>query len=348
MQVPEAKLYRAIGAAAEAIGKPAFLTTLLRLLHSLVPSDRQMAMRYPRHAVPDFLVGLQKLPKSVTELYASGYYRFDPFYRFWRERGRLGVYSYRDITSRRLATSEYFSVYMPKAQISDDLATFLPGIGGAAIVFFLERRTGRFTRHEVERLRRIYPTVLGLHTAHLARLLLALAGEAEGALLAEAPRAVRLDDRDGRVVFRSRAWREWAADNAAIANALEELSHTETPSSRAIDPFILEVEPLNADYPLAPNGRMYLLEKAEPGVLDYPEAVARFMPEELTPRERDIVRLILAGYPTEAIAKSLGIGKGTVKNHRRRLYDKLDITTERELFSLFLEFLAGARTGADL
>jgi DNA-binding CsgD family transcriptional regulator len=29
-----------------------------------------------------------------------------------------------------------------------------------------------------------------------------------------------------------------------------------------------------------------------------------------------------------------------VKNHRRRLYDKLDITTERELFLRYLDWLA--------
>ena len=42
----------------------------------------------------------------------------------------------------------------------------------------------------------------------------------------------------------------------------------------------------------------------------------------------------------EALVARLGIGRGTVKNHRRRLYDKLDITTERELFLRYLEWLA--------
>ena len=51
---------------------------------------------------------------------------------------------------------------------------------------------------------------------------------------------------------------------------------------------------------------------------------------ELSARERDIVRLVLAGHPTAGIAAKLGITAGTVKNHRRRIYDKLDITSERE------------------
>lgn len=64
---------------------------------------------------------------------------------------------------------------------------------------------------------------------------------------------------------------------------------------------------------------------------------------ELSQRERQLVQLVLTGYPTAAIAEHLGIAVGTVKNHRRRIYEKLDITTERELFLQFFQYhdLAG-------
>lgn len=58
---------------------------------------------------------------------------------------------------------------------------------------------------------------------------------------------------------------------------------------------------------------------------------------ELSARERDLVKLILAGHPTASIARKLGIAAGTVKNHRLHIYKKLDITTERELFLQFIE-----------
>jgi DNA-binding CsgD family transcriptional regulator len=57
----------------------------------------------------------------------------------------------------------------------------------------------------------------------------------------------------------------------------------------------------------------------------------------LSPRERQLVQLILAGHPTAAIAVKLGIAAGTVKNHRRHIYQKLDITSERELFLQFID-----------
>jgi DNA-binding CsgD family transcriptional regulator len=58
---------------------------------------------------------------------------------------------------------------------------------------------------------------------------------------------------------------------------------------------------------------------------------------ELSARERQLVQLILTGHPTATIAQRLGITVGTAKNHRRRIYEKLDITTERELFLQFFE-----------
>lgn len=56
---------------------------------------------------------------------------------------------------------------------------------------------------------------------------------------------------------------------------------------------------------------------------------------ELSARELELVELVLNGHPTATIAARLGITSGTVKNHRARIYEKLDITTERELFLHF-------------
>ncbi|MBS0975761.1 response regulator transcription factor, partial [Serratia rubidaea] len=62
-------------------------------------------------------------------------------------------------------------------------------------------------------------------------------------------------------------------------------------------------------------------------------AAARAM---LTPREREIVDLILAGQGSPQIAARLFISLGTVKNHRKNIYGKLGIGSQAELFSLLL------------
>lgn len=47
--------------------------------------------------------------------------------------------------------------------------------------------------------------------------------------------------------------------------------------------------------------------------------------EELTLRERDVLRLLCMGHPTKAIATMLGLSPETVKDHLARLYGKLDV-----------------------
>lgn len=81
--------------------------------------------------------------------------------------------------------------------------------------------------------------------------------------------------------------------------------------------------------------------RQDPGLppIDYRQAVDVYLRAELTPRERDIVGLILLGYPTAKIATRLKLSVNTIKNHKKRMYNKLDITTERELFLGFVNFL---------
>ena len=59
----------------------------------------------------------------------------------------------------------------------------------------------------------------------------------------------------------------------------------------------------------------------------------------LTTRECEVVGLVLRGYSSEAIADILGIAKGTVKTYRRSIYAKLGISSQSELFSMFISAL---------
>ena len=55
----------------------------------------------------------------------------------------------------------------------------------------------------------------------------------------------------------------------------------------------------------------------------------------LTPREREIVVLILKGHSTASIAMVLALSLDTVKAHRRHIYAKLNISSQAELFHMF-------------
>jgi DNA-binding CsgD family transcriptional regulator len=64
----------------------------------------------------------------------------------------------------------------------------------------------------------------------------------------------------------------------------------------------------------------------------------------LSPREREIAQLLLRGHSTLSVSLHLKISTTTVKTHRKNLYNKLGISTQFELFSLFLDSLRGAST----
>jgi len=64
-----------------------------------------------------------------------------------------------------------------------------------------------------------------------------------------------------------------------------------------------------------------------------------FGKETLTERERSVVRMILTGRSSNSIALILGISLPTVKSHRRNIYAKLHISSQAELFSLFVRKL---------
>jgi DNA-binding CsgD family transcriptional regulator len=60
----------------------------------------------------------------------------------------------------------------------------------------------------------------------------------------------------------------------------------------------------------------------------------------LTDRERQITQLLLRGFSTKAVARQLEIAPGTVMVHKRNLFAKLGITSQFELFSLFIDALS--------
>ncbi|GGK56646.1 helix-turn-helix transcriptional regulator [Amphritea balenae] len=60
----------------------------------------------------------------------------------------------------------------------------------------------------------------------------------------------------------------------------------------------------------------------------------------LTERELEIISLILQGHSSKSVASSLGITPGTVKVHRKNIYTRLNVSTQSQLFSLFLNHLA--------
>ncbi|WP_366663579.1 LuxR C-terminal-related transcriptional regulator [Leisingera sp. JC11] len=74
---------------------------------------------------------------------------------------------------------------------------------------------------------------------------------------------------------------------------------------------------------------------------DWEDRMQTFGTGVLSPREREVVQLILQGHSTPSAAAYLGIAEGTVKVHRHHAYSKLGIASQAELFSMATRHLAG-------
>lgn len=76
-------------------------------------------------------------------------------------------------------------------------------------------------------------------------------------------------------------------------------------------------------------------------------AFRNFGKDFLSTRECEVVQLILKGHSSKSIARLLEISEDTVKVHRKRFHAKLEISSQAELFSLFLEAIALVPFGSD-
>lgn len=69
------------------------------------------------------------------------------------------------------------------------------------------------------------------------------------------------------------------------------------------------------------------------------DAFINILQGQLTETQRYISRLILQGHSNPSIAALLGISEGTVKVHKHNIYQRLGISTNSDLFRLFIGYL---------
>ena len=75
------------------------------------------------------------------------------------------------------------------------------------------------------------------------------------------------------------------------------------------------------------------------------QAVEAFGTSVLSAREAETLQLLLRGHSSKSIARRLGNSPDTVKVHRKRIYAKLSVATQGELFAMFLRALSASPEG---
>lgn len=329
--VRQPRILELVGDAARAIGTTHFYDALTALAAARVPHRIAMAYQYWRLGVPTSIAYLGE-PVETDDIYERGYFRFDPFYRYWRQVGQHGVITLRELLDDSDDHTNYKRAMLSDWGMKDEIAVFLPSLGGSSLGLFMDRADGIFSKSHVNALRELYPTLNGLCRAH-QRYVFSKGGESHADVVYDRPFAI--DDAHGRRITANADWLNVERDTPGLNPAANDQGIVQTKAG------YIHSTLLESDFPLAPGGRLHLLEQGAPAPppLSIEDATKEFFMGELTVREREVLNLILGGNPGPTIANKLAISADTVKKHRRRLYDKLDITTERELFIRFLDYV---------
>lgn len=90
---------------------------------------------------------------------------------------------------------------------------------------------------------------------------------------------------------------------------------------------------------LSGDGTDQPVASAPKRVFNLAERIGLMRPDALTEREVEIVELMLKGHSAKSAARVLGIEGGTVANHKRNIYAKLEVHSQAQLFDLFLRTL---------
>jgi len=195
--------------------------------------------------------------RHYVDRYLAGPYLLDPLYQLALDDDRPEVCRFRDKIPDRFRSSEYYRQYCERTHLLDEMDYFAEVGGSTTLALVVGRRTRRFSRAELDRLRVVAPTVVG------------------------AMRGIwhRKDNGKGPV-----------RDGDDVHRRLT-------------------------------------------------ECFERFGESVLTERERQISQLLLRGHSSKSVARELDIAPGTVMVHKRNLFSKLGISSQYQLFSLFIDDL---------
>lgn len=107
------------------------------------------------------------------------------------------------------------------------------------------------------------------------------------------------------------------AFQAVVQKIVEKVQHEQSEAKyRSPKDMVMEIEVNGVQFTVTRNGKIILEEH-----------------NALSPREKEIVRLIARGLPNKAIATVLDISQWTVASHLRRIYAKLGVKSRAEMIA---------------
>ena len=330
-------LLAALGSAVERLGQFEHYIGLLDVIATIVDHQAAQVMHYSRHVAPRYMF-TRNTPADQQELYVSGYYVLDPIYRHMFDGTHEGVIHLGSVRTHG-HSGAYFSEFYTLTKMQDELAILLPTFEGGFVGLFVQA-TRVFRASEIRLVRAVFPLLKALHAAQHQ---LAVQALRQGRTPFGVERSIILLDEQDRVVFLSEDLRAAQRTDSAFRAAIDEIVSQPNGTARRLASGTLQIHDLSDAIPSSTRGRICFFDvgPAARAPISFDAAIDGFLrTHRLTPRQSDILRMALMGYPSSRIARSLGLSEGTVRNHRKEIHARLDVTTEREIFLMFLKSLA--------
>ena len=317
------------GVLARSIGTPLFHEELMKLLGLTVPTDSFWIIRYAGQASPD-VVFTHRVSKRVRQAYCEQCAVVDPFSARWSVDKQAGVFALSAIRPASEEDARYSDTFRAVANIEDEVGILLPVTAQSCLAIFLERRRGLFTEDELALLRTLYPMVEQFCRAHLGWLFSDIKADRAGPAGGLASRPTLVVDPSGSQVHASAAWEEVLRRRPELKARLPAIIEAGG-GDHELGDVIIRAERMGPDFPLAPNGLLCVLEQlAHVRGGEDADAIEKTL-ALFTQRERDVLRLALDGRGNADISRALGVGAGSIRNVKTRLYRKAGVSSEGEL-----------------
>lgn len=273
--------------------------------------------------------GLPKDPAREAELYRHEFLDDEPssYLSLIAERRTTAVLS--EVTGGDLDRASRYRHLLAGFGVTDELRTICWAGEVAWASATIYRMDGRFTAAEADRVAALAP-----HVATGVRFTLLRAAASRPEVVDEPPGILEAHV-DGRVVAMTDAASSWlevggsAIVTAAnvVASAIRERPDCRGASSRLRLPDGRMLS-LNASSISAGDGTVaVIVDRARTAQLGAMLVDAY----GLTPRQRDVLSLLLLGRPMGQIAAQLGISEHTANDHRKAIYASMGVSSRAEL-----------------
>lgn len=274
------------------------------------------------------MVGLPKDPGREAELFRNEFVDGEPAtYRELIADGRTtAVLS--DVTDGDLSAASRYRNLLAGFGVTDELRAILRSAGTTWGSATLYRTDGTFSEDQRRQVEVVAPLA-----GDGVRLALLRAAASRPAALDEPPGILSVDG-DGRVRPVTEPAHDWLAvgggdlETTAIATAAAMRSQADWRGATARLRVGGDVLALHAAHVDGRDGTVaVIVERARPA------AVASMLVDAygLTPRQRDVLGLLLLGRPMTGIARELGISEHTANDHRKAIYRRIGVASRSEL-----------------